>query len=88
MTSSSFWGCDDVIMMAQAPRPKSRLGTGKVMETTVNYFFSGGATKTTFSIKIDNSVTSRNSEWGLMTSSDLENTLLTSRPRHENALKQ
>ena len=48
----------------------------KVMETNVNDSFSWGTTKTTFSIKIDNSMTARNSECGLVTSSGLENTLL------------
>ena len=77
----------DITMTSLEPRKFVFLlwAQSKVMETIVNENFSWGTTKTTFSIKIHNSVTSRNSEWGLVTSSDLENTLcgLRSRPRHE-----
>ena len=48
----------------------------KEMETIVNDSFSWGTSKTTFSIKVNNSVTYRNSEWELVRSSDLKNTLL------------
>ena len=71
-------GACDTIMASSEPQKIVFLlwAESKVMETIVNKSFSWGTTKTTFSIKIDNSVTSRNSEWGLVTSSDLENTLL------------
>ena len=71
-------GACDIIMTSSEPQKLVFLlwAQSKVMETIANDVFSWGTTKTTFSIKISNSVTSSNSEWGLVTSSDLENTLL------------
>ena len=46
------------------------------MQAIVKDSFSWETIKTTFSIKIDNSVTSRNREWRLVRSSDLENIIL------------
>ena len=59
----------------------------KVLEKFVNDSFSWGTFKITFSIKIDNIVTSNNSGWGLYTSKTYF-CGLRSRPRHENASKQ
>ena len=68
----------DIIITSSEPQKLIFLlwSQSKVIETIVNDSFSWGTTKTTFSIKIDTIMTSHNSEWGLVTSSDLENTLL------------
>ena len=49
---------------------------GKWLKNCTDYSFSWETTKTAFLIKIDNSVTSNNSEWRLVTSSGLENAFL------------
>ena len=71
-------GALDIIMTSSEPQKHVFLlwAQRKVMEIFVNDNFSWGTTKTTISIKIDNSVTSNKSKWGLVTSSDLENPLL------------
>ena len=71
-------GACDIIMMSMEPQKLVFLpwAQSKVMETIVNDHIFRGTTETTFSIKVNNSVTSHNSEWGLVTSSDLENALL------------
>ena len=71
-------GACDIIMTSSEPQKLVFLlwAQSKVMETIVNNSFSWGTTKTSFSVKIDNSMTSCNSEWGLVTSPDLENILL------------
>ena len=48
----------------------------KVIKTLVIDVFSWDSSKTIFSIKTDNILTPHNSKWGVVTSSDLENTFL------------
>ena len=71
-------GACDIIMTSSETQKLNFLlwAQSKVIETIVNDSFSWGTTKIAFSIKIKNGVTSCNGEWELVTSSDLENTLL------------
>ena len=83
--------CDIIIMLSEPQKLIFLLwAQSKVIQTIVNDSFSWGTTKTTFSIKIDTNVTSRNSEWGLVTSqiSKTHFCCLRSRPRHQKVLKQ
>ena len=80
-------GACDIIMTSSEPQKLVFLlwAQSKVMETIVNNSFSWGTTKTSFSVKIDNSMTSCNSEglWRHQTSKTYFCGLM-SRPRHEN----
>ena len=71
-------GACNIIMTSTEPQKFVFLlwAQSKVMQAIVNDSFSWGTIKTTFSIKIDNSVTSHNREWRLVRSSDLENIIL------------
>ena len=85
-------GAWDIIIASSEPQKLFFLlwAQSKVMETIANDIFSWGTTKTTFSIKIGNSVTPSNSECRLVTCQTSKTHFcgLASRPRHENALKQ
>ena len=78
VTSRTFGlgGCE-VIMMSLEPQKLVFLlwAQSKVMETLVMDIFSWETFKATFSIKINNTVTSHNSKWWLVTLWNLENTL-------------